>query len=492
MNQGSQSAKYNLMWFRSDLRVFDNPAFFSAMSQGPTIAVYMITEGQWQEHGIAPAKRALILRQVKTLHDELEKLHVPLIVLSADIFNDIPELLKQFIQKNAVKKVFFNHEYEVNEQACTKQVMQSLAALNIACSSHHDACLIEPGLIRNKQNEPYKVYSAFKRAYIQAFSYHARSILNRPEAQRPIRLNSDLKLIPSDINMHSERWPAGEEEAHDRLNRFLDEKIKQYKEKRDIPSESATSQLSPYLAIGAISSTQCMHAALSINNGSLSEGNQGASTWINEIIWREFYKHLLVDFPQVCRFKPFKPETDRLPWKRDTERFEAWKSGNTGFPIVDAAMRQLKETAWMHNRLRMVVAMFLTKHLFIDWRLGEAYFMSQLVDGDLAANNGGWQWSASTGVDAVPYFRIFNPTRQSQRFDESGDFIRRYVPELASLDDKSIHMPTPQQAERLAYPLPIVDHSSAVAQTKLWFKQLSEPISETEADLFSAVESESV
>jgi deoxyribodipyrimidine photo-lyase len=233
-----------------------------------------------------------------------------------------------------------------------------------------------------------------------------------------------------------------------------------------------------------------MHAALSLNHGSLSEGQQGIATWINELIWREFYKHLLVDFPQLCRFKPFKPETDRLPWKQDSELFEAWKAGRTGFPIVDAAMRQLKQTAWMHNRLRMVVAMFLTKHLFIDWRLGEAYFMSMLVDGDLASNNGGWQWSASTGVDAVPYFRIFNPTRQSQRFDERGDFIRQYLPELSGLDNKSIHMPSAQQAKALAYPLPIVDHSAAVAQTKLWFKRLSEP--QTAEDLFLAIEQESV
>ncbi len=477
------------MWFRSDLRVYDNPALFNAMSQGATIAIFVITEGQWQIHGISPAKRALILRQLQTLHDELEKLHVPLIVLSADVFNDIPNVLASFIENTPVKKVFFNHEYEVNEQACANQVIQCLNKLKVSSSNYHDACLIEPGQIRNKQGEPYKVYSAYKRAYIQAFSYHARSILNRPEAQRPIRIKSDLSTIPDDISLHAKLWPAGEEEAHDRLNRFLDQHIKHYKAKRDIPSEDATSQLSPYLAIGALSSTQCMQAALSLNRGSLSEGNQGIATWINELIWREFYKHLLVDFPQLCRFKPFKPETDRLPWKKDSERFEAWKEGRTGFPIVDAAMRQLKQTAWMHNRLRMVVAMFLTKHLFIDWRLGEAYFMSQLVDGDLAANNGGWQWSASTGVDAVPYFRIFNPVRQSQRFDEKGEFIRQYLPELRSLDNKSIHMPSAKQAQSLAYPMPIVDHSHAVAQTKLWFKQLSQ--SESGDDLFSLMEQES-
>jgi deoxyribodipyrimidine photo-lyase len=478
------------MWFRSDLRVYDNPAFFSAMSQGPTIAIYFVTEGQWQIHGISPAKRALILRQIQALDDELEKLHVPLIVLSVDKFKDIPDVLGSFIEGYPTKRVFFNNEYEVNEQVCSNKVVEGLDKLCIPSARYHDACLIEPGLIRNKQGEPYKVYSAFKRAYMQAFSYHARSILNRPEAQRPIRIKSDLSLVPTDIGLHAKLWPAGEEEAHDRLNRFLDKHVKHYKAKRDIPAEDATSQLSPYLAIGAISSTQCMHAALSLNQGSLSEGYQGIATWINELIWREFYKHLLVDFPHLCCFKPFKPETDRLPWRKESERFDAWKEGRTGFPLVDAAMRQLKQTAWMHNRLRMVTAMFLTKHLFIDWRLGEAYFMSQLVDGDLAANNGGWQWSASTGVDAVPYFRIFNPVRQSQRFDVQGEFIREYVPELSSLDEKSIHMPSAQQAKISNYPLAIVDHSLAVAQTKLWFKQLSEP--KKDHDLFTTMEQESV
>ena len=485
MNQKNTLEKYNVIWFRSDLRVYDNPALFSAMAQGPTIAIYCVTEGQWQLHGISPAKRSLILRQVKALHDELEKLHVPLIVLTAETFKALPDVLNTFAKDHPVKGLFFNHEYEVNESECAQQVNNQLSKLGISCSSYHDRCLIDPGLIRNKQGEPYKVFSAFKRAYIQAFSYHARSILNRPEAQRPLRIKSDLSGLPKSDDSLASRWPASEEEAHDRLNRFLDEKIKHYKLKRDIPSEAATSELSPYLAIGAISSTQCMHAALSINHGSLSEGNQGIATWINELIWREFYTHLLVDFPDVCRYKPFKPETDRLPWRKESELFEAWKEGRTGYPIVDAAMRQLNQTAWMHNRLRMVTAMFLTKHLFIDWRLGEAYFMSKLVDGDLAANNGGWQWSASTGVDAVPYFRIFNPVRQSQRFDEQGDFIRHYLPELKSLDNKSIHMPSTQQAKKLGYALPIVDHSYAVQQTKLWFKQLSEP---TEHDLFSVLE----
>ena len=223
MSQSSSSTQYNLMWFRSDLRVFDNPALFSAMSQGPTIAVYFVTEGQWQIHGISPAKRALILRQVQALHDELEKLHVPLHVLSADKFKSIPDVLASFLQGYPVKKIFFNHEYEVNEQVCAEQVQARLGTLGISNASYHDACLIEPGMIRNKQGQPYKGYSAFKKAYIQEFSYHARGILNRPEAQQPVSLSSDLSRLPTNTSDFEQLWPAGEDEAHARLSRFVEE-----------------------------------------------------------------------------------------------------------------------------------------------------------------------------------------------------------------------------------------------------------------------------
>jgi deoxyribodipyrimidine photo-lyase len=272
----------------------------------------------------------------------------------------------------------------------------------------------------------------------------------------------------------SENWPSGEDHAHARMEDFVKHKSQHYHQHRDFPDKDAGSQLSPYLAIGCLSTRQCLQAALNENGGIIDDGPSGLSTWINELIWREFYSHLLADNEALCRFKPFRAETDYLPWRHDEKDFEAWKLGQTGFPIVDAAMRQLNQTGWMHNRLRMIVAMFLTKHLFIDWRWGEAYFMSKLIDGDFASNNGGWQWSASTGVDAVPYFRIFNPTRQSQRFDPQGDFIRRYVPELSHLNAKDIHQPNADQALSSGYVLPLVDHKQATGQTKLYFSQLNE------------------
>jgi deoxyribodipyrimidine photo-lyase len=249
-----------------------------------------------------------------------------------------------------------------------------------------------------------------------------------------------------------------------------------YKDQRDFPAINGTSTLSPYLAVGAISPRQCLAAAVECNAGRTHDGQPGCDTWISELVWREFYKHILVGFPRVNKHRAFREETEELPWNDDDDQFQAWCDGRTGFPIVDAAMRQLRQTGWMHNRLRMVVAMFLTKDLFIDWRRGEQFFMQHLVDGDLAANNGGWQWSASTGTDAAPYFRIFNPISQSRKFDPHGAFIRRFLPEIAHLDDDAIHEPygddAPLLTTKLAYPRPMIDRELSRERVLKAFSEL--------------------
>ncbi|HBT32829.1 MAG TPA: deoxyribodipyrimidine photo-lyase, partial [Pusillimonas sp.] len=225
----------------------------------------------------------------------------------------------------------------------------------------------------------------------------------------------------------------------------------------DFPATPGTSQLSPYLAAGLISVRQCLYAALQANQGELETGRAGILTWVNELLWREFYLQLMYSFPALSMHRAMKPETEAVVWRDAPDDFNRWCKGDTGVPIVDAAMRQLNDTGWMHNRLRMVVAMFLSKNLLIDWRYGERYFMQNLVDGELAANNGGWQWSASTGADAAPYFRVFNPVSQSQRFDPEGKFIRKWVPELKEVDTKEIHDPLPLTREVCGYPVIMVD-----------------------------------
>ena len=259
-------------------------------------------------------------------------------------------------------------------------------------------------------------------------------------------------------NRRPDLWPEGERAARRRLESFVAKRIERYHATRDLPAINGTSTLSPYLAVGVLSPRQCLEAALAVNNGRLDSGRKGVATWISELVWREFYRHILIGYPRVCMNRPFRLQTESLPWRYDEELFRAWCAGRTGVPIVDAGMRQLVQTGWMHNRVRMIVAMFLAKDLFIDWRWGERHFMRHLVDGDFASNNGGWQWSASTGTDAASYFRILNPFKQSRRYDTNGDYIRRFVPELRDASADELHVPHKHDALKKDYPQPIVDH----------------------------------
>lgn len=459
------------MWFRADLRLHDNPALHYATQSGPVVAIYTLCEQQWDIHGLSIYKREFIVAQLKRLQSDLEKLNIPLFIINGHDFKSSPEVILGFCQAHSIGSIFFNDEYELNERGLTHNVEELCATENIAVNKFHDQCLIEPGSVLNKQELPYRVFTAFKKEYLSRFKSELRDLypLLKPHvAQKTLNLKGDLtELDTLDCGtFHNSILKVGEEKAHEQLNDFCDSNLSQYNQYRDFPAVEGTSFLSAYLALGILSVRQCYQAA------QLKSDSAGKQTWISELIWRDYYRHLILLFPHLSKHKAFQSHTDYLPWKHDESLFQAWCEGRTGYPIVDAAMRQLNQTGWMHNRLRMVVSMFLTKHLFIDWRWGERYFMSRLIDADFASNNGGWQWSASTGVDAAPYFRIFNPVRQSERFDGNGDFIRQYVPELDSLDAKSIHFPSPEQAQMLDYTRPIVDHKAAVAQTKQNFKAL--------------------
>lgn len=471
----------NLVWLRSDLRIYDNPALFNAIAQGATIAVYCLSNKQWDQHGLAPIKRRLIVDHLIELEEQLSQLNVPLIVLDCDVFSNVPQQLKELCVEQSITHLYYNYEYEVNEQRYTQETVRVLAGFNIEAKGYHDQCIVPPGAVLNGSGECYKVFSAFAKNWMANITTLARPLYSKPVAQQTIDCSSNIQclkanLIDVDIDTQ-QQWPTGENEAHDRLNDFIDEDVSQYHTQRDFPDLDATSHLSVYLALGTLTTRQCLQGLLSSEQQTielLSEvQGEGKLCWLNELVWRDFYRHILVAFPKVSMGKPFKDITDLLPWKGNNQDFESWCAGKTGVPIVDAAMRQLNTTGWMHNRLRMVVAMFLTKHLQIDWRLGEAYFYSRLADADLASNNGGWQWSASTGVDAVPYFRIFNPYRQAERFDPKGDFVRKYVKELAAIQGKAIHQPSKQVANQFSYPVPIVDLKLAAEHTKALFKGLS-------------------
>jgi deoxyribodipyrimidine photo-lyase len=468
-----------LIWLRTDLRVQDNSALAAAMAAGPTVALFLLSPAQWQAHDDAPSKVDFWLRNLTELSRELAALNVPLLVRQADDWSGAPQVIAELCQQLQIAAVQVNEEYGVHESRRDQAVAHALDALGINFHSHLDQLFFKPGSVLTKSGGYFQVYSQFRKVCYQRLHSALPALIPHPTAQAPLNIASDPVPVavagftpPSDSLR--QLWPAGEQEAHNRLLAFADEQINYYQSERDFPAKPGTSRLSAYLAAGVLSPRQCLHAALQANQGEFDSGNSGIVTWINELLWREFYKHILVGYPRVSMRRAFRPDTDALAWRQAPDELAAWQEGRTGLPIIDAAMRQLLATGWMHNRLRMVVAMFLTKNLLIDWREGERFFMRHLIDGDLAANNGGWQWSSSTGTDSAPYFRIFNPLSQSQRFDPDGTFIRHWVPELTGLNKKDIHNPAAMGGlfGMANYPRPIVDLASSRTRALAAFKQL--------------------
>lgn len=457
----------HLVWLRNDLRLLDNPALYyaSRARQGVIVAV-AITPEQWQQHGDAPIKQDLYRRSLIELEKQLNALNIPLRLLPCQSFAHLPQALLTLAQQYRCQQLHFNHSYEWNERQCEQALQQQAHEQGLHCQGHHGQVLFAPGSLLTGQGEYYSVFTPFKRKAWPLLQDSSLLPLPAPLGQPQSPCASD-PVLPwqEEADYRTDLWPAGEVAAWQRLQRFANRTLLAYDRQRDFPDIAGTSVLSPYLTLGILSPRQCLQAALA----AALNGNKGAETWINELLWREFYKHVLFGFPRVSKGRAFKVETESLPWRQHQQDLQRWQTGQTGYPLVDAAMRQLNQTGWMHNRLRMVSAMFLSKHLLLDWRLGEAYFMSKLVDGDLAANNGGWQWSASTGTDAAPYFRIFNPVSQSQRFDAKGDFIKRFIPELSSLQGKALHAPW-QFQHNLNYPAPMVDHTFARNRVLAAFK----------------------
>ncbi|MDC7826221.1 deoxyribodipyrimidine photo-lyase [Pseudomonas sp. BLCC-B13] len=468
-----------LIWLRSDLRLHDNTALSAAMAAGPTLAVYLISPEQWREHDDAACKVDFWLRNLAALHTQLAALNVPLLVRQAPHWRNAPQVLGALCREQAIDCVWVNEEYGINEQARDRAVQQHLRQQGVNLRSCLDQLFFAPGSVLTQAGNYFQVYSQFRKACYRNLHTAIPPLVPTPQPQAPLPVASDALPLAVDgfatpAPALRELWPAGEDAALRRLADFAEERMAGYQERRDFPAVDGTSQLSPYLAAGVISPRQCLDAALRINQGEFDSGNPGAVCWVNELLWREFYKHILVGYPRVSRHRAFRLETEAVPWRDAPRDLEAWQQGRTGIPIVDAAMRQLLATGWMHNRLRMVVAMFFTKNLLLDWRLGERFFMQHLIDGDLAANNGGWQWSASTGTDAAPYFRIFNPISQSQKFDPDGRFIRTWVPELAGLNKRDIHDPSAMGGlfGIAEYPRPIVDLARSRERALQAFKNL--------------------
>lgn len=495
----SGRAHRSLVWFRSDLRCKDNRALSQALSYTGTpdgvLAVYIVSKDEWIRHDWGAVKVDFIRRNLKVLQESLEKqFNLPFLILEIDSFAQVPDELAKFALEKDVSVVWFNNEPEWDESRRDEEVEKRLSESNIHCRRFEEQCIVNPGLVLTKESKPYSVFTPFKNTWLAYIEFNPIILESDPIKQEPLEIKSCdvdkvFERLPKELQFQdvelkeriSELWPAGEVEAHKRLDDFAKLRIRNYKESRDFPYlNNGTSSLSPYLAIGVISARTCFLRAKSENHGKISSGSEGICVWISELCWRDFYRHILNHFPRVARGKPFKIESDKVEWRypkvdaKAKEDFDRWCRGFTGFPIVDAAMRQLNSTGWMHNRLRMIVSSFLTKDLLIDWRHGEKYFMQRLIDGDFASNNGGWQWSASTGTDSQPYFRIFNPKSQSERFDPNGEFIRKWVPELKSLPTETLHEPIGKldvnKLKGLGYCGPMVDHAKARIKTIEAFK----------------------
>ncbi|MCL5050986.1 MAG: deoxyribodipyrimidine photo-lyase [Firmicutes bacterium] len=455
-----------LVWFRQDLRITDNQALLQACSNHQhVVAVLCSWPEQWQQHDWAPIKADLYERQANHLGQALAAKGIQLHHIELDTYAGTPKALHQFCQKHDVEALYANRDYPLDEVRRDRAVNAWLEEHEIECHWFDSNVLLEPGSVTPKTAGYYKKFTPFFKSWL--------ALLAQRGLTQPSRIESRSECEFTPIQIHYDKrdassWAASEDAIKQRLRRFTDEQVQDYARARDLPALDATSRLSPFFELGVISPVTVARM-LQQQSPDFPHGlNQGAHTWLSELAWREFYLHLMYAVPRLSMGKAFLEYTDAYPWRSNDSDFKRWREGNTGFPIVDAGMRQLKAEGWMHNRVRMIVANFLVKDLRLDWRLGERYFMQNLIDGSFAANNGGWQWSASTGTDAAPYFRVFNPTRQSEKVDPEGRYIRKWVSALKDVPNKYIHEPHQYLRARgsdqngdTKYPQPMVDHSQA-------------------------------
>lgn len=462
-----------IVWFRQDLRLKDNPALFEACSQHESVMPLYIfdknsvlgsAQAWWLHHSLNALK--------KSCHSELG---LKLILRQGNPLDILLELIASF----SIKAVYWNRCYEPLVIGRDKKIKASLQGIGMDVHSFNGSLLNEPWDIHNKKGDFFKVFTPYwKVCRTDLFSSPKQEIIARPATiEAPSDKIDDWKLLPT-LNwasQFSKVWTPGEKGAEQRLTHFISQHLDGYKIERDFPEKDATSRLSPHLHFGEISPEAILRAAESVKNDPSCDLID-IEHFLSELGWREFSYYLLYHLPSLPH-KNFKEGFDAFPWHNDKDLLACWQKGMTGYPIVDAGMRELWATGYMHNRVRMIVASFLTKDLFIDWRLGADWFLDTLVDADLANNSASWQWVAGCGADAAPYFRIFNPVLQSKKFDPNGAYIRRWVPELSALTGDAIHAPWEASDSaaiyaKINYPRPIVNHSRTRTQALDYYSQL--------------------
>jgi deoxyribodipyrimidine photo-lyase len=449
-----------IVWFRSDLRIDDNPALNAALTKcDEVLAIYIFSQSQWDIHNESNIKQEFLFNNLTQLKEALANLNIPLVAINTDSYKTLPQDLSSFAAEQKINHVFCNNEFGFNEKVRDQHSIDCLKKNNIQLSSFSDQVIYEPGFLKTGQGKPFSVFTPFKRRWIENFDMNFLDLELPRKSKKLPSIKSDLSALKF-TKTHSaniDLWPAGEGAAQEKLANFLQSKAQLYSESRNSPIIDGTSRISPYLALGILSPKRCILEGLKLNNFEFTSGNKGICKWIDEIVWREFYRNIMYSFPKVSQNQPFQDYTKSIRWRHSDNELEAFYAGKTGFPIVDAGIRQMLSEGWMHNRLRMVVAMFFTKNMLHDWRLGEKFFMEHLIDGDFCSNNGGWQWSSSTGTDAAPYFRIFNPITQSQNFDPDGEFIKKFIPELKDVPVAQIHQPQSDLFSSTDYPAPMLD-----------------------------------
>jgi deoxyribodipyrimidine photo-lyase len=447
-----------LHWFRNDLRLRDNTALDALAGRAEQwLPVFVLDPRLLHGPRAGSPRLRFLLDCLDRLGRDLEKRGLPLLVREGRPERVLPRLLHE----TGAQLLSFNEDATPFARRRDAAVRRAAERMGREVAARRDRVVFGAGELRSTSGGAYAVYTPYRRAWWKRWSEEPR--LPRPRRRLPPPIPGfAADRVPDPRVFGLERAePAlpsgGEEAARRRLRRFLEGAARRYHEDRDRPDLDATSRLSPYLRFGAISVRECFASA---EEAAYAEPplRRGVAKWMDELVWREFYAAILEQHPRVLH-ESYRREYDSVVWNDDAKGFEAWCLGRTGYPIVDAGMRQLRATGWMHNRVRMVVASFLTKDLLIDWREGERFFFERLVDGEPASNNGGWQWAASTGTDAQPYFRIFNPVSQGRRWDPQGRYVRRWVPELRRVPDEHVHAPWEADRPPADYPPPLVEHA---------------------------------
>ncbi len=461
-----------LHWFRRDLRIEDNPALAAACreSGGRVVPVFILSDWRGAHPWTGPARQSALCGSLRALSEELEKIGSRLILRRGDAVEELERLLAE----TRAEALYFNRSLDPAGRALETRVEAMARQLGVRVRSFHDVTALAPDAVLTQTGQPFRVFTPFSRAWVKLpvpapdlrpFQPVPFAAKNRARSARSTLVQLPSLPLPTladwGLDASSMRLPDfGEPAARRRMEAFFSGPVFRYAAERDLPAVDATSRLSVDLRWGTLSPrllVQRCHAAIaSAKSTALRDGPR---KFLSELIWREFYMAILWHWPEVLEHE-FQPRFRGMQWQQSGAKFQRWGEGTTGFPIVDAGMRQLAATGWMHNRVRMIVAMFLTKDLHLDWRLGEAFFMQHLADGEIASNNGGWQWSAGTGADAAPYFRIQNPWTQSARFDPEGDYIQRWVPELREVPARALARP-PAAGKSLApgYPPALINHA---------------------------------